>query len=310
MACFLGLVSLHCGAEDASSGIPDSSGSVDGSNPELNQTDLRVDEPTSRGAGSGLHALCGTGDCLPDDPAACSGLGGAGGASQADAEWGGLAGMAGGVSFDPGDLGSTGNACRVVLSSCEGSDCPVQRACRGAGAALDGEPCVNSADCSASLACVGEGGVGVCRPYCCEGTAAACSADSFCDERPLQGGTEAYVPVCIPVSNCSLTAPFPCDGSECECQAPRACVVVRNNGATGCAVPGAGRAGDACTGDEGDECAHGFVCSAPAGCMQLCSTTALESGCPEGSLCHSLTLDSIAGFGVCVGVSGSGDAAR
>jgi hypothetical protein len=98
---------------------------------------------------------------------------------------------------------------------------------------------------------VGDALTGSCQPYCCRGTTASCGPEDFCGARPLAGGDGPLVPVCIPTEPCSLVDPFPCPpGRSCTCTGDRACVVVRPNGQTACAVPGEGKEGDSCTGIE------------------------------------------------------------
>lgn len=255
--------------------------------------------PTS----SNLDPLCGAGQCVPDEVSGCDlGLGGMGGAGQM--------GAAGGFSYDPGDLVDQGASCQVTPNEdCVDEPCPSRvRECRAAGSGVEGEPCVASADCEAGLACVGDGASGICRPYCCRGTQSSCDESSFCVDRRLTEHPALYVPVCMPVDNCPLTDPYPCpEGQDCACQGDRGCVVVRSDGTTACTRPGPGQTGDPCTGSEGVECAHGFVCSPSAGCMKLCVLSAAESGCPEGGTCQS-PAEFPSDLGVCVGAS-SGSAA-
>jgi hypothetical protein len=263
------------------------------------------------GAGNApLDPLCGAGECVPEDAESCAGaMGGAGGASGEA-----LGGAAGGLSYDPGDLDGRGLSCRVASDpSCTLEQCDVVRSCLPSGASKSGDPCVAGADCGAGLACVGDGLSGTCRPYCCEGTARSCDSGTFCDEQRLPDSQGTYVPVCLPVDGCSLAEPFPCpEGQECTCQGDKACVVVRADGATACTLPGSGRAGDPCTGLKTAECAHGFVCSPSAGCIQLCSRTSAEdqvSDCPDGGYCQPLS-ELPADIGVCVGASSGSGAAK
>lgn len=303
MMSWLGIGFLQCSAgmdsDDGSSFTGDGDG--DGQQPPpSSNTDIRLG---GLGGSDGhgqvtIHPLCGEGACLPDDEMDCSIV--VGGAGGGPGEL--IGGAAGNISFDPGGLGTIGSACRVnPASDCEGESCGVVRSCEPTGAGLVGDPCVAAVDCSAGLTCVGEGPSGVCRAYCCEGTARSCDSGSFCDERPQPHAPEIYVPVCLPIDGCSLTEPFPCpEGQECTCKGDRACVVVRSDGATSCTEPGVGQLGDPCTGAETAECAHGFVCSSSAGCMKICSTTAEESECPEAGVCQSPSGFPV-GLGVCVG---------
>ncbi|HSC88416.1 MAG TPA: hypothetical protein VLC09_14135, partial [Polyangiaceae bacterium] len=110
--------------------------------------------------------------------------------------------------------------------------------------------------------------------------------------------------------NCQLSDPFPCmEGQSCTCSGDRACMVVRSDGQTACAVPGAGKQGDPCTGDTPGECAHGFVCSSAAGCLRLCSPLEDVDGCGEEESCQT-PADFPPDLGVCVTDSGSAAVAK
>jgi len=235
--------------------------------------------PTER-----LSALCGRGSCVPDDGAACdpgNSLGGYGG------------------NLETGDDGPSERTCRVI-HDCGSGSCMPLRTCGWSGSGERGDPCFDSADCSEGFACVGDALTGSCQPYCCRGTTASCGPEDFCGARPLAGGDGPLVPVCIPTEPCSLVDPFPCPpGRSCACTGNRACVVVRPNGQTACAVPGEGKEGDSCTGIEPGECAHGYVCSPASGCLKLCNPLGADGGCDEKASCQTP-----AGFpsdlGVCV----------
>lgn len=286
---------------------------------ERDQSDVHPGYHLGGASGEGvpLHPLCGQGDCIPDRKNSCFSAGGAGGADA-----GALGGQAGGLTYDEGDLGVQGLSCRVQREpGCEGANCSVERACGPHGASGIGDPCVSQSDCAAGLACVGGGGGGICRPYCCQGTTRSCGAGMFCDERSFAESPEIFVPVCLPVDNCSLTEPFPCtDEQECTCSDDRACVVVRPDGATSCTVPGPGRTGDPCTGTQTAECAHGFVCQPEVGCMKLCSTipssSDTDSGesepepqCPSGGQCMAPP-EFPSDLGICAGADSDIVAAR
>jgi hypothetical protein len=297
-----GLGFLQCSADLGTPGGPTYAGDGDVADLDTNRLDLRGMGGAEGGVAQGINSLCGVGSCLPDDPDACTAEA-MGGAAGGPGEL--LGGAAGSVSFDPGDLGGVAIGCRVELTrDCEGVSCPISRSCQSAGAGEESDPCVSSGDCRAGLACVGEGVSGVCRPYCCAGSANSCATGTFCDERPLPESPQHSVPVCLPVDGCTLTESFPClDGESCACKGERACIVVRSDGATACAVPGPGQLGDPCTGAEAAECAHGFVCSPSAGCMKLCSTVAPISECPAGGTCQTPS-EFPANLGVCVGAVG------
>jgi hypothetical protein len=109
--------------------------------------------------------------------------------------------------------------------------------------------------------------------------------------------------VCVPADNCSLLEPYPCPkGQECTCGEELACIVVRPDGKTACARPGALGAGDSCDPAVAGQCGHGLVCSLELGCLAICSTVASVTVCEEGKLCQTPP-----GFpselGVCVGGS-------
>lgn len=306
--------SFRCAGADSDEAAP--SGDGDELNPgERKQNPLDVDFHYGGESGEGvpLHPLCGVGECIPDQKSSCFSAGGAGGAND-----GSLGGQAGGLTYDPGDLGVQGLTCRVQREvGCEGEDCAVERACGPHGGSDVGEPCVSQTDCAAGLACVGEGGGGICRPYCCQGTSRSCSDGMFCDERSFAESPEIFVPVCLPVDNCSLTEPFPCPSEqECTCTDDRACVVVRPDGATACTVPGSGRSGDPCTGTQTAECAYGFVCQPEVGCMKLCSTIEEpesseddEPQCPASGQCI-VPPEFPSDLGICVGADSGVVAAR
>lgn len=304
------LVFLFCGCSTSDAPVEGSGNgggliSSPGDGAELDLGPGLAGGPPTNG---GLHPLCGMGTCIPDREDACEELPeAAGGAGGAAAPYG----AAGSLSINPGDLGMRAAACHVLVEpDCQGDDCSVLRVCEIGGSGESGAPCVVAEDCAAGLACTGEGAAGVCRPFCCEGNEVSCGAGTFCDERPLTDSPSTYVPVCVAAQDCPLTEPYPCTGPECVCQGDAACVVVRQDGTTGCTTPGPGRAGDSCTALSTAECGHGFVCAPEAGCMQLCSTASEVSGCSEGAACQALTVLG-EGLGVCIGLEDEGtEAAR
>jgi hypothetical protein len=166
-------------------------------------------------------------------------------------------------------------------------------------------PCLTSSDCQAGFGCVGDQNSGLCQRYCCQ-DADACGTDTYCAERPLRdavtnavssaAASPLMIPVCVPAENCDLGAPYPCTaGTQCACKAGTACLVVREDGTTTCAVPGKGKAGEACP------CAWDHVCSAAAHnqCVKLCPTSGIAN-CDNGGKCQSAA-DLPEGWGVCVG---------
>lgn len=308
---FLSLVSIRCSSPTAggerSSG---DGGGIVGSEPDNSSV---ANDPSMGGADGveiPLNPLCGVGVCVPDRKTSCTEMGGAGGEAGTA-----LGGEAGGLVYDPGDLGVQGESCQVRREAgCVGEDCQLERTCAPSGASSGGDPCVSQADCGAGLACVGEGRSGICRPYCCQGTARSCAAGTFCDEAPFPEAPDMYVPVCLPVDDCALTDPYPCpQGQDCSCPEELACVVVRPDGDTACTVPGAGREGDACTGTQTAECAHGYVCHPNAGCRKLCSLVVSpdsdEPECPRGGICQPPS-EFPSDLGICVGATEGTVAAR
>src|SRR5690606_22909076 len=184
MMSWLSIGFLQCSASDAGDSDSDFVGDGDGDGQPTppGNTEIRLGG-FGGGDGNGevtMHRLCGLqGNCLPDDDMAC--FLASGGAAGGPGEL--IGGDAGNISFDPGGLGTTGSACRVnAQEDCEGALCGVARSCEPTGAGVAGDPCVAAVDCSAGLTCVGEGPSGVCRAYCCEGTARSCDSGSFCDE--------------------------------------------------------------------------------------------------------------------------------
>ncbi len=265
----------------ASSGDSDLDGGV-GTDAGVDVGDSSIIDLGPQGGAGGasashLSALCGQGDCIPDGGESCA---------------------AGGAGY--GGMGGAGpTACRLDVT-CVGVACQGQRTCGTVGVGERGAPCFDSADCSAGLGCVGDTDTGSCQPICCSGTVATCGSDEFCGARPLVGVQGALVPVCVPTENCPLSDPFPCpEGRSCACTGDRACVVVRADGQTACAVPGKGTTGAPCNGNEPGECAHGYVCSSAAGCIQLCSPLASDNGCQDGQTCQT-PADFPVDLGVCV----------
>lgn len=255
-----------------------------------------------------------------DQAAGASGEAGAAGQGS-----GGMSGAAGAAGASP-DAGAAGAVAVVGAAGATGGGslsffgCQVQRAAVGAKVVaqcdvavpdltghhggpggIDG-PCLTSNDCQAGLGCVGDQKSGLCEQYCCK-DADSCGKGTYCAERPMRDAlTNArgaasrapMIPVCVPAENCDLSTPYPCgDAAQCACSAGTACVVVRSDGTTTCAVPGAGVAGESCP------CAWGHVCSAAtAQCLKLCFTRGAPS-CGTGKCQSSAELPD--GWGVCIG---------
>ena len=180
--------------------------------------------------------------------------------------------------------------------------------CALAGLGGENAPCLTANDCRPGLGCVGDQNAGLCQRYCCQ-DADDCEPGTYCAERPMRdavvneipkGASTARVslliPVCAHAENCDLGAPYPCPkGSQCACAPGTACLVVRSDGTTTCAVPGTGKVGEACP------CAWGHVCSAASNqCLELCNTRDGQS-CGDGKCQAASELP--AGWGVCVGVT-------
>ena len=105
--------------------------------------------------------------------------------------------------------------------------------------------------------------------------------------------TAPMIPVCVAAVNCDLAEMYPCKGKQCACTDGTACLVVRSDGTTTCAVPGSGKAGDTCP------CAWGFVCSAATNqCLELCYTRSTAT-CGNGRCQSASELPD--GWGVCIG---------
>ena len=224
--------------------------------------------------------------------------GAAGGAGEAGADGTGSSPDAGpdvSVMSDADPLMPSGVACRVEATS-QGPT----RTCGLAGAGRDSDPCTSSIDCAGGLACVSEGDAGICRPYCCSLGQDPCAPGSYCGERVLLG-SELEVPVCVRADNCSLSQAYPCEGDEeCQCHEGTACLVVRRDGTTTCAVPGEGEAGDACP------CAWGHVCSQASGtCLKLCETVAVDSDQCDGGICQAAA-NLPGSWGVCIQTDSDG----
>lgn len=265
-------------------------------------------ETTASGGSLGLGGQAGA-PGVPGD-AGAAGAGGEGGADDSagtgsfgTASDGAASDGSTGSSGVPGDAGPdvsvesdadplmpSGVACRVNATE-EGPS----RGCGLAGAGRDSDPCTSAADCAGGFACVSEGDAGICRPYCCSVGQDPCASGSYCGERALLG-SELEVPVCVRADNCSLSQAYPCEsGDDCQCQEGTACLVVRRDGTTTCAVPGEGQAGDACP------CGWGHVCSQASGtCVKLCDTVVddVPPQCGDGICQAAANLPG--SWGVCI----------
>lgn len=263
--------------------------------------DVEVDGDST---GSGTTGSETTGSETTGDESTGSGgsTGGGEGGQAGEAGAAGAAGQAGGngvpdvdIMSDADPLMPSGVACRVSATD----DGPV-RSCGLAGAGRDSDPCTSAADCAGGFACVSEGDAGICRPYCCSVGQDPCASGSYCGERTLVG-SELEVPVCVRADNCSLSQPFPCENeAECQCQEGTACLVVRKDGTTTCAVPGNGLEGQECP------CAWGHVCSQASGtCLKLCETVVVDGDpppCGDGICQAAANLPG--SWGVCIETGG------
>ena len=242
------------------------------------------------------------------------GEGGEGGAQSSTMPVVGAAGEGGasGAAGEGGAGGQAGSSSAPDLTfGCQVARAPskpqmVVSECLVAGQGGVNAPCLTASDCQVGFGCVGDQNAGLCQQYCCA-SADNCKQGTYCAERPMRDATtntltkgssdtssQLSIPVCVPAENCDLGAPYPCtDGTQCACGSGTACLVVRSDGTTTCAVPGAGKVGEACP------CAWGHVCSAATNqCLELCYTRGAAS-CGVG-LCQSAT-ELPDGWGVCVG---------
>src|SRR5690606_304559 len=215
------------------------SGGTAGNGPPTSVTPP-VPNPNTDGGETWEDPLCGTTEtgCVPDDGYCL-----AEGAGGATGEGGRGAG---------GSDGTPDTAGRVLPSP----DGPVAACVPPGDGAIDA-PCFSTDDCGPGLACIGEGVVGRCRPFCCRGEP-SCDALSgtYCTQRPQRqegsGGADGealVVPVCMPADDCDLGEPYPCPPSrKCDCPDGTMCVVVRADGTTACRTPSPddGEAGDPC----------------------------------------------------------------
>ena len=236
--------------------------------------------------------------CYPDTSAMCSPSGDDAGVAYYPTS------DEGGASDGGADASPPKTACHLIGST---------QACTVAGEGRDGAQCQSATDCAADFECIeGVGTPGQCRHYCCSGNSSCGSTanPTFCDVQSMaSGGLD--VPVCMPVSSCTLLAPMDAGAAPGMCAANETCAVVKDDGTTSCVRVGVAQMGDGCEGDApqasadtgGDpyHCAAGLTCLGAVGsrtCFKLCSV-ALPS-CPTGTTCtSSAQLFTDATVGIC-----------
>jgi hypothetical protein len=275
--------------------------------PAMSSEDASTSSDAAAGGQAGTNSEGGTGGDNAGQLAA-SGQSGAGGDAAVDAAGAGgaagAAGAAGASSVGPATAPKYG--CQVQRAESE-PRVPFSR-CALAGSGGENAPCLTATDCQAGLGCVGDQNKGSCQKYCCQ-DADDCEPGTYCAPRPMRDAiinasgpsdkNTLMIPVCVHAENCDLSAPYPCPkGRECACPSGSACLVVRSDGTTTCAVPGPGKVGDSCP------CAWGHVCSAATNkCLRLCYTRD-SSDCGDGKCQAASELPD--GWGVCVGGTASG----
>ena len=285
--------------------VPDNPGECSNFVPPAPESDASVDAPLE----SAVSAQAGQGGEGGAAGQSSVGAGGEGGATGTGAQ-AGAAGASGAAGATSGPVPHF--SCQVRRSANTPESVVAECAVVGSGGI--NAPCLTSADCGwdakqGALGCVGDASAGLCEPYCCKGDD-TCAVGSYCAERPLRDALTngqglgpdqssvptLMIPVCVPAENCDLSTPFPCPaGTQCACTGRTACVVVRADGTTTCAVPGVGKVGEPCP------CAWGSVCSVATNeCLKLCYTRGAAS-CGDGACQASAELPD--GWGVCVGAS-------
>jgi hypothetical protein len=276
---------VDCVPDDAEACHPGADGGTGGSGSES----AAENGSESQSGGASAGGAAGEGGAAAEAPAPGGGApsyGGEGGAAAGPPDGEGGA-SSGGGPHPPADDGSS---CQVSIVRGK-----PRAACAPAGKGGSGSPCFSSADCGPGLGCVQEGAAARCLPFCCGGDS-VCQSGSYCAERPLAStGEEPHqVPVCVPADDCNLNEPFPCgEAGTCSCEEGKACLVVRSDGTTTCAVPGKGKAGEACP------CAWGYVCSqATQACVRLCETSRAVDYCGNSQCQASAELP--LGWGVCL----------
>jgi hypothetical protein len=178
----------------------------------------------------------------------------------------------------------------------------VSSECAPVGSGAAGDPCDDSTDCSAGMACVDVNQKPACRPFSCA-VPVQCTDGSFYQEAPLRVGGitqgDLKVPVCLPNDHCELLA------ASTPCLPGLVCAVVGSAGETSCIVPGSAKLGEPC--DESNRCADGLICSKLKNqCLQICHVASPSTTeCPGGT-CQGGNLSLPKDFGICVGTSADG----
>lgn len=235
-------------------------------------------------AASAVSQLCSESQaCLPDDD----------GTSTSSGGYGGYGACATRVVDGGTDNPRHDNGCRVVAGA--------PTCFRDGGAdrqGVDGVSCSSGSDCAPGFECVvGDTSRGaVCRRYCCAGSS-ACNdhtaqngGRTFCDVQQLEQ-SDALVPVCMPIKQCSLL-------KKGECSASETCAVVSDRGETGCVAIGPQEAGASC---ERAHCQAGLTCLGTPGarrCYTLCRLSD-ESACNGTKKCTTSSLFPDSSSGVC-----------
>lgn len=171
--------------------------------------------------------------------------------------------------------GDAGTDAAALAAACHATKTGPQ--CTLAGTAAEGQACSVASDCAAGFECVGA--PARCRRYCCEASTCAVYAkavgrDYFCDVQPLATATATVVPVCQPVTPCTLLGD--------NCGPGQTCALVDSNKAlTSCVSIGPAKVGESCA---SQHCGAGLQCIGnPATCHQLCEPK--NPSCPNNQQC-------------------------
>ena len=171
----------------------------------------------------------------------------------------------------------------------------VMTECAPVGMLEAGDPCNDSHECGALMACIEGDQKATCRFVSC-GFTPDCQPKHFYRELPLRANgvtrSDLPIPVCYPTDNCVLL-------SQGQCPEGKVCAVIGTLGDTTCLEPGSAMAGESC--DDTRACAEGLLCSKAIGqCVKICRDDPDSHDCPNG-LCQAGNLSLPSGFGICVG---------